>query len=243
MTIATGSFVEVVVVERAPLEHFLAHHIEKGARDLLEIDVRPIAILFVLLAFDFDRPVAREDHAEPVGERGRLEVGVVAELAHQSVVEQLLRLRRRIVALHQPHAGRHDAARVVAVVDALLVEEGAHLQQRADQQDTGDDDLEDDQAARDEVDAAAGVAAPAVAQHLDDVGARRHPRRQQRPTRRRAEGGHDRHREHARVDVERDPRRRRRVEIAHRRREPVDRQVREADAERGADAGDEQALR
>ena len=112
--------------------------------------------------------------------RDRLELRIVAQLAEQPVVEQFARVLRRIVAVHQPHARRHHAGRVVAVVDLLLLQDRSQLQQRADQQHARDDDLEHDEAARHQVDRAVRVAAAAVAQHgvafaRDDIQAGRSP--------------------------------------------------------------------
>src|SRR5438094_757270 len=122
--------VQVVVGERAPVEPLLARHVEERAGDLLEVGIRAIALLLVDLALDFDRRAAREHHAEAIREGDALEFRIVPQLAHEAIEEQLARVLSRIVAVHQPHARRHDTRRVVAVVDRLLVEDRAHLEHR-----------------------------------------------------------------------------------------------------------------
>ena len=145
--------VEIVVGERAAFEQLLPGDREEAAGHLLEVRVRPIAVLAVGLAVDLDRAVAGEHHAEAVGQRHGFELRRPrSKRLQQPLVERLARGRRRIVAVHQPHPRRHHAVGVVAVVDRLLVDDRSHLQQRADQQHAGDDDLEHDQAARDEAD-------------------------------------------------------------------------------------------
>jgi hypothetical protein len=139
--------VEILIGEHAPFEHLLTRHVEEAAGDLLEIRVRPILILRVLLPVDPDPRVAGEHHAESrrVGD-GRV-LGIGAQPLHQPVEELLACGRRRVVPVHQAHPRRHQAGRVVAVVDRLLRDDRSQLEQRADQQHAGDDDLEDDQAA------------------------------------------------------------------------------------------------
>ena len=130
----------------------------------------------------------------------------LARSARTARVEKFAaRFFARIRALHQGEARGIEAGVVVAVVELRLVADRFDLQRRGNQERSGQRDLSDDQHARDDIDEAAAIAAPAFLHHRSRIASRAEKCGEQSGEEGRRERDREREEENTSVDRELPP--------------------------------------